>query len=91
VFRENTTCVAVYAIARGVTWPFTHNVLATSRRLDVTSEDSSSLQAEDGDAKNRRKAYVIHHGHVSDVTGIYEYDQTYAYQKRPLLQRFQDD
>ena len=59
VFNENinASCVAVYAIARGVTRPLRHNVLATSRRLDVTSETSVSLQAEDGEVKNRRKAY----------------------------------
>ena len=44
------TCVAVYAMERGVTCPFSPNILATSRRLLVRSLGRIfSLDAEEGD------------------------------------------
>ena len=52
------TCVAVYAIERGVTWPFMRSVVATSRRLEVLllAAFSGSLKAEEGDVKMCRYA-----------------------------------
>jgi hypothetical protein len=41
------TCVAVYAIDRGVTWPFKRRLEATSRRLELHSVVSSP-EAEEG-------------------------------------------
>ena len=44
------TCVAVYAIERGVTHPFMRRVLATSRCLEVISLAAMvSLVADEGD------------------------------------------
>ena len=77
------SCVAVYMIVRGVTFPSSRNVYATSRRLDVTLDTSFSLQAEDGNVKNCRKAYHTLSGYVTGA-----FNQTYAYKKRPLQEAF---
>ena len=51
------TCVALYAIERGVTRPFIRRVLATSRRLAVISLAAIfSLEAEEGDVNMCRYA-----------------------------------
>ena len=51
------TCVAVYAIDRGVTWPFRRRLEATSRRLELHSE-ASSPEAEEGAVNICRYAYA---------------------------------
>lgn len=53
-FRYQRTCVATYAIERGVTWPFKRRVVAMSRRLELEvtlPEAKFCLWAEDGDVK----------------------------------------
>lgn len=50
--RYQHTCVAVYAMERGVTRLFKRRVVATSRRLELlTLEADFCFWAEDGDVK----------------------------------------
>jgi hypothetical protein len=65
------TWVAVYAIDRGVTWPFRPSVVATSRRLEVMSDSEMvSFTAEDGDVNIWRNAWNLPLGtHVDIETG----------------------
>jgi len=50
ICRQLHTCVAAYAIERGVTRPFNRRVVATSRRLEVISVAAMfSFEAEEGD------------------------------------------